>query len=272
MHSLIHARRVSFPQYIACSKALTNTQAENNTHEHAWSLPHYRPSFHIQLQCFCCSKPLPWLFPCSPPPCAAEEKAGQKGTRKESHERGQESKKSREGVMPWKRKAVGGREPEQLSSLSQHQECRLLQGNSFYAALIITLCSLPPAVQETPLPAATGKGSGGQPRPPPGVGQPQPRALVGNTRLLAMTRLLADVLQKPQPWARASTGLCDLSQAQQETSKWLQAAAWLRAEAATLGLQHSARQPAWGRGADFHASTHPTDPQGTWKNQEGKLM
>lgn len=45
------------------------------------------------------SKPLPWLFPCSPPLCAAEETAGQKGTRKESCERGQESKKSREGVM-----------------------------------------------------------------------------------------------------------------------------------------------------------------------------
>lgn len=45
---------------------------------------------------------------------------------------------------------MGGREPEQLGSLSQHREFSPLQGNSFNAAPIIALCTLPPAGEEPP--------------------------------------------------------------------------------------------------------------------------
>lgn len=59
---------------------------------------------------------------------------------------------------------MGGREPEQLGSLSQHLECSPLQGNSFYAAPITALCPLPPAMEETPHQQRRGRGALPRPR------------------------------------------------------------------------------------------------------------
>lgn len=114
---------------------------------------------------------------------------------------------------------VGGREPEQLSSLSRHWECSPLQGNSFYAALIIALCPPPPSMQETPCQQQEwGLAAGHLPR---GVGQPQLRAQVGNgvkAPCWCAPKIPALSMGQHRP--------CDLPRAQQEPTKRLRAELW----------------------------------------------
>lgn len=125
------------------------------------------------------SQPLPLPFPCSPPLRASgAKKQAKREQRQKVVKDDKRARKAGKELTGWKRMVVGGREPEQLSSLSWHWECSPLQGNSFYAALIIALCPPPPSMQETPCQQQEwGLAADHLPR---GVGQPQLRAQVGN--------------------------------------------------------------------------------------------